>query len=44
MLRCLADVFRRVDTNAKLNALTTEQIGQLLNWDAEKYRQTLKAN
>ena len=44
MLRCLADVFRRVDANAKLNALTPEQIGQLLNWDAEKYRQTLKAN
>ncbi len=44
MLRCLADVFRRVDANAKLNALTPEQIDQLLNWDAEKYRQTLKAN
>jgi rhamnose utilization protein RhaD (predicted bifunctional aldolase and dehydrogenase) len=44
MLRCLADVFRRVELNAKLTPLSAEQIDQLLNWDAEKYRQALKAN
>jgi rhamnose utilization protein RhaD (predicted bifunctional aldolase and dehydrogenase) len=42
MLRCLGDVFRRVSTTAKLKSLTTIEIAQLLNWDAEKYRQTLK--
>jgi rhamnose utilization protein RhaD (predicted bifunctional aldolase and dehydrogenase) len=43
MLRCLTDVFRRVEANAKLRPLNADQIDQLLNWDAEKYRQTLKA-
>jgi rhamnose utilization protein RhaD (predicted bifunctional aldolase and dehydrogenase) len=43
MLRCLADVFRRVESNANLSPLSAEQIDQLLNWDAEKYRQTIKA-
>jgi rhamnose utilization protein RhaD (predicted bifunctional aldolase and dehydrogenase) len=43
MLRCLSDVFRRVEANAQLRALTPEEIDQLLNWDAEKYRQTLRA-
>ncbi len=42
MLRCLGDVFLRSSPDAALKALTTEEIGQLLNWDAEKYRQTLK--
>jgi hypothetical protein len=40
----VADVFRRVEENAKLLKLSSQQIDQLLNWDAEKYRQTLKAN
>ena len=31
------------ERKAALKALTIEEIGQLLNWDAEKYRQTLKA-
>lgn len=44
MLRCLADVFRRVEASAKLKALTPDQIDQLLNWDAEKYRQTLPSS
>ena len=43
MLRCLADVLMRVDRDANLQALTEGDIDQLLNWDAEKYRQTLKA-
>ncbi len=42
MLRCLGEVFRRVPHGAALRPLTSEEIGQLLNWDAEKYRQTLK--
>ena len=42
MLRCLGDVFSRVPPHAKLKALTGAEIDQLLNWDAEKYRQTLK--
>lgn len=42
MLRCLGDVFSRLAPLAKLKALTAAEIDQLLNWDAEKYRQTLK--
>jgi rhamnose utilization protein RhaD (predicted bifunctional aldolase and dehydrogenase) len=42
MLRCLGDVFLRTAENASLKALTAAEIDQLLNWDAEKYRQTLK--
>ena len=43
MLRCLGDVFRRLEPGTPLKALTPQEIDQLLNWDAEKYRQTLKA-
>ncbi len=42
MLRCLGDVFKRLHPTAKLKSLTTLEIDQLRNWDAEKYRQTLK--
>ena len=42
MLRCLGDVFRRLAPGTALKALTATEIDQLLNWDAEKYRQTLK--
>jgi rhamnose utilization protein RhaD (predicted bifunctional aldolase and dehydrogenase) len=42
MGRCLADVMRRVEEGAPLVALTSDQIDRLINWDAEKYRQTLK--
>jgi rhamnose utilization protein RhaD (predicted bifunctional aldolase and dehydrogenase) len=42
MLRCLGDVFRRVPKDAKLHPLTATDIDALLNWDAEKYRQTLQ--
>ena len=42
MGRCLADVMRRVETDDPLIALTKTDIGRLVNWDAEKYRQTLK--
>jgi rhamnose utilization protein RhaD (predicted bifunctional aldolase and dehydrogenase) len=43
MLRCLSDVFRRVSAAEKLCALGPSDVAQLLNWDAEKYRQTLTA-
>jgi rhamnose utilization protein RhaD (predicted bifunctional aldolase and dehydrogenase) len=43
MGRCLADVMRRVDADVPLASLNEEDIGQLVNWDAEKYRQTLNA-
>jgi rhamnose utilization protein RhaD (predicted bifunctional aldolase and dehydrogenase) len=42
MMGCLGDVFLRTDPDATLKALTASEIEQLLNWDAEKYRQTLK--
>ena len=43
MGRCLADVMRRVAPDDVLSALDGSDIGRLLNWDAEKYRQTLNA-
>ena len=42
MGRCLADVMRRVEEEDPLTALTDDDIDRLVNWDAEKYRQTLK--
>ena len=42
MGRCLADVMRRVEDSDVLVALTEDDIDRLVNWDAEKYRQTLK--
>ena len=41
MVRCLSDVFRRLQPSANLCPLNTQQIGELLNWDAEKYRQKI---
>lgn len=43
MMRCLADVMARVPTDAPLSYLSTEQNLELLDWDAEKYRQKLNA-
>ncbi|HDL6963989.1 TPA: class II aldolase [Yersinia enterocolitica] len=37
-LRCYCDVISRVNELSKINVLTRHQIGELLNWDAEKYR------
>jgi hypothetical protein len=42
MLGCLTDVFARLSGDENLKALTQNEIGALLNWDAEKYRQMLK--
>ena len=44
MMRCLADVMARVPGEAPLSYLTIEQNRELLNWDAEKYRQSLNAS
>jgi rhamnose utilization protein RhaD (predicted bifunctional aldolase and dehydrogenase) len=41
MARCLADVATRIDPAARVNYLSLEQNAELLNWDAEKYRQEL---
>jgi rhamnose utilization protein RhaD (predicted bifunctional aldolase and dehydrogenase) len=41
MLGCLTDVFSRLNGDEQLKPLTTHEIGALLNWDAEKYRQSL---
>ena len=41
LIQCLGEVLQRVPENAELNYLTFEQNAELLNWDAEKYRQKL---
>jgi rhamnose utilization protein RhaD (predicted bifunctional aldolase and dehydrogenase) len=41
MLGCLTDVFSRLSPSDELKALTSEEIALLLDWDAEKYRQSL---
>jgi rhamnose utilization protein RhaD (predicted bifunctional aldolase and dehydrogenase) len=41
MGRCLADVMRRIAVEDELVSLTAREIGELVNWDAEKYRQAL---
>jgi rhamnose utilization protein RhaD (predicted bifunctional aldolase and dehydrogenase) len=43
MIRCITDVFSRLHGTETLNALTPDQIDALLDWDAEKYRQSLRA-
>jgi rhamnose utilization protein RhaD (predicted bifunctional aldolase and dehydrogenase) len=43
MGRCLADVMRRIEADDPLTALDAEAIDRLVNWDAEKYRQSLNA-
>lgn len=41
LMRCLVDVLLRVPAEASLHYLSSEQDAELLNWDAEKYRQSL---
>jgi len=43
LARCLGDVLLRVPEGAELRYLTLEENGELLDWDAEKYRQALNA-
>jgi rhamnose utilization protein RhaD (predicted bifunctional aldolase and dehydrogenase) len=41
LARCLADVTARVDPTVRLRFLTATEEDELVNWDAEKYRQAL---
>ncbi len=41
LARCLADVLLRLPKDAPLRFLDENEIGKLINWDAEKYRQKL---
>lgn len=43
MIRCLADVVMLVNSDAKVNYLSTEHEMELLDWDAEKLRQRLNS-
>ncbi|MDJ0630543.1 MAG: class II aldolase/adducin family protein [Rhodobacter sp.] len=43
MLRCLSDVLRRVPGDWSLQPIGPAAEAELLNWDAEKYRQRLAA-
>jgi rhamnose utilization protein RhaD (predicted bifunctional aldolase and dehydrogenase) len=43
-LRCYFDVLCRQFEDAPLKSLLVEDISALLNWDAEKYRMSLKNN
>ncbi len=43
LARCLSDVLMRVPEDAPLTYLTEAQNAELLDWDAEKYRQSLNA-
>jgi rhamnose utilization protein RhaD (predicted bifunctional aldolase and dehydrogenase) len=38
---CVGDVFARLDSAAPLRPFTAAEEDALLNWDAEKYRQSL---
>jgi len=41
MIRCLADVTCRLQAHDPIEPLSPDDEAQLLNWDAEKYRQSL---
>ena len=43
LARCLGDVLTRIPEGAPLNYLTEGQTRELIDWDAEKYRQALNA-
>jgi len=43
LIRCLADVTCRLRSDDPIAALSPDDEAQLLNWDAEKYRQSLDA-
>lgn len=42
-LRCYVDVISRQSAPDQLRTLSDDQIAELLNWDAERYRQSLSA-
>jgi rhamnose utilization protein RhaD (predicted bifunctional aldolase and dehydrogenase) len=41
MLQAQAEVFLRIPPNQEINLLSDDECDELLNWDAEKYRQAL---
>lgn len=41
MLSCFSDVVMRLGDAKGLNSLTEKDVGQLLNWEAEKYRSSI---
>lgn len=41
MLRCHAEVLLRIAPDVNLRTLSGYEVAQLLNWDAEKYRQSI---
>jgi rhamnose utilization protein RhaD (predicted bifunctional aldolase and dehydrogenase) len=43
LARALGDVVSRIEPGADLSRLSAAQEAALLNWDAEKYRQSLEA-
>jgi rhamnose utilization protein RhaD (predicted bifunctional aldolase and dehydrogenase) len=43
LIRCLADVTSRLGSDDPISPLSANDEAQLLNWDAEKYRQSLDA-
>lgn len=43
MLRCLSDLLSRVPADWTMEAIGADAEAELLNWDAEKYRQALAA-
>lgn len=40
-LRCYYDVLKRQENSSQLNCLSKDEIYELLNWDAEHYRQNI---
>jgi hypothetical protein len=43
MLRCVSDVLARLQPGWDVDPIGAEAEAELLNWDAEKYRQALAA-
>jgi rhamnose utilization protein RhaD (predicted bifunctional aldolase and dehydrogenase) len=44
MLRCLSDILARLPCDWTLEPIGLDAEAELLNWDAEKYRQSLAAS
>lgn len=42
MLKCHADVLIRIDSHQHIKLLSLAQVSELLDWDAEKYRQAME--
>jgi rhamnose utilization protein RhaD (predicted bifunctional aldolase and dehydrogenase) len=42
MLNCLANVLLRIDPEEEIKYLTSDEIMELVNWDAEQYRQKVQ--